>query len=282
MKSLINNTITKYKDLKSTESNIMFSKLVKNLKIIESFINETESIFLSFNGGKDCLAALLVLKYYFYCKENNLNFSELKSYETFSLTGKTCLQKKIILVYFLRDDTFKEEINFVFDLSRRENFELIILNTDYKSGMYYLKQNFNLENIFMGVRKDDISSNQIEVSSDNLVHISDGNYPKFKRIYPIFQFDYNEIWMLILQNSYAYCRLYDLGYTSLGRQSKSFKNELLMISHFENNFVEENMNEGYFINEYIDELAAIIKTNGFYPAFFLEDTCTERQFRKND
>ena len=287
MKNIIEKSIKqKLTDLKSEETKTMFSKISTNIKLLETVIKEQQNIlkererrcnieeektlilnskknkvFLSFNGGKDCTAALIFLKYYYFTQENSLNPGEFSSYKLFCTKEreyKINENNNIVLIYFFRPDTFKEEVDYCYSISKRENFQMVVVFSDYKTGMYYLKKEFSLENIFMGIRKDDISFNtNKEISIDDLIQVSDGNYPKFKRAYPIFQLDYSEVWMLILQVNYPYLTLYDNGFTSIGRKSKTLKNDSII---FENN---ENALE-------------------YFPAYCLKDLESERAYRKLD
>lgn len=255
-------------DLNTQETASLFKKLTKNLSILEEYFDECylrNYFSISFNGGKDCTAALVVLKYFIFCKQEKLSYQDFSSYIKF-INKKTKLTEniKIRLIYFLHPDTFTEEIDYCYSLCEKEGFELALLTTDYKTGLFYLKQTSELEHIFMGIRKDDVAFNtNKDITSEELVQWSDGKYPRFTRLYPIFQLDYKEVWMLLLQTEYPYLSLYDKGFTSLGKKSKSLKNESLLI--IENTFkAPEKQGK---------------EENTYYPAYCLEDLETERSFR---
>lgn len=255
--SSITSKKNKLSDLKSDETNEMFDKLIKNIETIRNILDTNkEKIYISFNGGKDCLATLIVITYYFHCQEENIDFKSISSYKSFCLSiCKLKTPRRLTLVYFLRPDTFKEEIYYVYELVYIFGINLKVIHSSYISGMYYMTKFLGLKYIFMGLRKSDISENDLVLDSD-LIQRSDGNYPSFTRVYPIFNLKFQEVWMLILQSNIPYLCLYDKGYTSLGRKSKTIQNEHLKIG--KNNILE----------------------NKFLPAYMLSDEEFERSCRK--
>ena len=107
----------------------------------------------------------------------------------------------------------------------------------------------------MGTRKDDIikykpDTRDIEKS---LTDPSTAPYPNFLRFYPIFSFDFDDIWRLILITKYEYLNLYDCGFSSIGNRFNTQVNENLKI--------DENL---------------------VLPAWCLQESISERSFRKEN
>lgn len=243
-------------DCESLKSEIC-KKLIHNLKLIHQFfISQNEgSIYVSFNGGKDCIATLLSIKFYLYAIKHGTEELNEHSFESFI---KDCnsikISEKIKFVYFSRKDSFEEEEDFVIKIAREEDVKLKIIYTDYRSGLTYLVTRGKLISIALGVRKDDykqVDDTENCILSD-IVQVSDHNYPPFYRLFPIYNFSYYEIWGLILLCKFKYPSLYDEGYSSFGRKSNSFKNPGLLDS----------------------------VTNTYCPAYCLKCKKSERDFRK--
>ena len=70
-------------------SDDFISKLVYSINCFnELFANNTilkdDCIYISFNGGKDCLAVYLILKYFYFCKAYDLDHTLISSFNSFS------------------------------------------------------------------------------------------------------------------------------------------------------------------------------------------------------
>ena len=262
---LYSNYIKKLKIFSSKFSETFFDKIKFSLDLFNNFLNnqplfKKDKIFLAFNGGKDCLATYILIKYYFFCEENIIDYSASLSFQTFCMDKNKnyCVDPKykIKLVYFMNKKNFESEEEYVFNFSLREKIEIIYIYSDYISGLKFLIKNFNLKWIIMGTRKDDIKET---LQNENLIHESTDPYPKFIRFYPVFKFDYEDIWKLILLSKIEYLELYDKGYSSIGNKLNTKVNENLIFK----------------INE-------IEKSNLFLPAWCLMDSFSERNFRDSE
>lgn len=237
-----------------------FEKLIDSCKCIEK-LNEhlNNKIYFSFNGGKDCLAAYLVLKYYLFCKQTNISYNKKESFTQFCELNK---EYKIIccnvqFIYFISKNNFKEEMDYVVRFSKFEKLETFFMNTDYITGLKYLIKNFDLNLILMGTRKDDLLKYKTSIDKsieDNLTHQSTHPYPNFLRLYPIFNFTFDDIWRTILITKTEYLSLYDDGYSSIGKINNTYLNESLKLE-IENQFQ-------------------------YLPSWCLEEYLSERSFRK--
>lgn len=244
----------KYLDLNSS----LFDKIICFAKCFEATLkNQTDEskLYVSFNGGKDCLAAYILLKYFFYCKLNKLKTEEISSFELF-INSKTQLKISdfnIIFIYFVNDKNYTEEEDYVIDFAKNEGVQIFYIYSDYVTGLKFLIKNFGLKLVIMGTRKDDLIKYKSPYKGveETLLHHSTSPYPDFIRFYPIFKFDFDDIWRLILLSKTKYLELYDRGYSSIGNRFNTCVNENLKI-------------DGDFI----------------LPAWCLDEFDTERNFRK--
>jgi FAD synthetase len=267
--------------MNKTELINLFDKIKLNLNLLKEYIDDSlkkNSLYISFNGGKDCTASLIILKYYLYCISLNIDFEKEASFTNYvdNQSKEPINNESVKLVYFVKNDVYQEEIDFCFYISKKERIKLLLLNTNYRTGLLFLKNIMTLENILMGIRRDDFPSNK-QVSERDIIQHSDGNYPSFYRIYPVFQFSYQEIWILILQTNCEYLNLYNHGYTSIGNKSKTLKNKKLELKAFYEKYKKDMIeNDISFITQYIESN----KNSSFYlPAYYLEDFESERGYR---
>lgn len=57
--------------------------------------------------------------------------------------------------------------------------------------------------------------------------LTDKGYPEVMRVNPLLSWSYYHIWDYLLYYKIPYCKLYDMGYTSLGDVGNTAKNPLL-------------------------------------------------------
>jgi 3'-phosphoadenosine 5'-phosphosulfate sulfotransferase (PAPS reductase)/FAD synthetase len=232
-------------------------KIISSCKCIDELDLINKKIYFSFNGGKDCLAAYIILKYYLFCQDQNISYFRKESFKKFCETNheykiRNC---KVEFVYFLNKNNFKEEMDYVIRFSKLEKIETFFMFTDYITGLNYLIKNFDLKLILMGTRKDDLLKYTTNINKDieeKLSHPSTHPYPDFMRFYPIFNFTFDDIWRIILITRTEYLSLYDKGYSSIGKINNTFLNESLKL-------------------ESSDE---------YLPSWCLEEYLSERNFRK--
>lgn len=270
------------------KSKSIHDKLTKSLNAINSYLTSSSlssmsssKLTISFNGGKDSIAALISVKFFFYLKQKEeenekenekneekqlfiKNINTVNTYENFlNFTSKRqgysykINPDYVKIIIFINNDIFNEEIEYLISILKHENLPYLIIFSSFKDGLFYSTQQENIRNIVMGIRIDDQNQRKnqgnegLSYENQQFISKSDGGYPDFIRIYPIFEFDYYEIWGLILLVDYPYPLLYDIGYSSIGRRSLTDKNSQL--KHED--------------DEYL-------------PAFCLEDVESERVFRK--
>jgi 3'-phosphoadenosine 5'-phosphosulfate sulfotransferase (PAPS reductase)/FAD synthetase len=249
---IYNKTVQKFLALYNKITDDFMERITYSLNYlteISATVLQDHDIFISFNGGKDCLCAYILIKYYFFCKQFNLDYSQSDSYSTFTLKHKNfkIREKNIFLIYFIHENNFEQEEDYVLKFQKEEGINIIFIYSDYITGMKLLIQKYKLNIVIMGTRKDDVKS----YSDVNcLLCPSTAPYPEFFRFFPVFNWGYEDVWRLILSSKTSYLELYDMGYSSIGRKNNTKLNESLRFS---------------------SEL--------FYPAWCLEDNISERNFR---
>ena len=241
---------------------IVYSLNCFNDLFVNNTIKSEEKIFISFNGGKDCLAAYILTKYYFYCKKNVLQYNLKKSFKNFCNNKKwdnfSFREYNVYLIYFINKNNFAEEEDYIIEFSKNEKIDIFYLYSDFISGLKFLITNFNLKTIIMGTRQDDVANmakTSINKINENLLHPSTTPYPEFLRFYPNFHFNYEDIWRLILLTKFKYLSFYDQGYSSLGKTNNTQINQNLI---------------------YKIDLTGEIK---YLPAWCLEEVESERIYR---
>lgn len=58
--------------------------------------------------------------------------------------------------------------------------------------------------------------------------MTDPSWPQVVRVSPLLEWRFTDIWDYLLFYKVPYCKLYDLGYTSLGNASNTVKNPSLL------------------------------------------------------
>eukprot|EP00834_Sanchytrium_tribonematis_P005196 NODE_299_length_10456_cov_1.003669.p7 type:complete len:196 gc:universal NODE_299_length_10456_cov_1.003669:2229-1642(-) len=168
------------------------------IKIIQSVLHT--KYILSFNGGKDCTVLL-------------------------DLISK-CTKSKIPLLYIKTPDTFPELEEFIFKCCDNYNVILYTLScTSIKVGLREFLKVHSFETCFVGTRFTDPHGSNMQI-----VQMTDNGWPGILRVNPILQWNLSDIWNYLLRNEIEYCKLYNMGYSSIGHASKTKKNPNLFVN----------------------------------------------------
>lgn len=178
------------------------SEVCKTQEVIRAALYKypTDTISISFNGGKDCLVMLIILLAELYQQPYNLS--------------------RFPALYVKPVDSFPEVDYFVTQCTDQYSLNTTVLTLDMKSALTkYLDQNPRIQAILIGIRKNDPFGDNLEG-----IQPTDHGWAKVVRIQPILNWDYAQIWEFLLKTETPYCELYDRGYTSLGGQSTTKPN----------------------------------------------------------
>eukprot|EP01084_Bolivina_argentea_P184543 318280_1 len=167
-----------------------------------------DHLAFSFNGGKDCMVLLYLIR--IALKLLNKNDEDLE------------------IIWFQRSNEFPQLIEFLRYCVKKYQFPLFETCNDYKHGLVeYLKNGNPLcHGVFLGQRTTDPWCSNLHLST----HCTSG-WPDIMRINPILFWNYHQIWDFLLRYNLEYCCLYDQGYTSLGGIEETIPNPLLYDRH---------------------------------------------------
>ncbi|XP_064455862.1 FAD synthase-like [Ornithodoros turicata] len=170
--------------------------VIDAVRVVEEAISTytAEGICIGFSGGKDCTVILHVL------------YAVLR--KTY---GKDT--PKIHCFYMSRGTVWPEIKVFIERTAQVYNLDLnIVSGFDYKVAMQqYLDGHPTVQAFLLGNRSTD-------PSGPSLKHfkVTDPDWPKAMRVFPVLNWSYKEVWEFILALSLPYCSLYDQGFSSIG------------------------------------------------------------------
>ncbi|OMJ17982.1 putative FAD synthase [Smittium culicis] len=142
---------------------------------------------------------------------SNLNENDSNKKSTQSLNS-------INSVYIKNVETFKELEEYVDTMVDKCKLQHVCIKNNMKEGLFeYSRSNKSCKAIYLGTRLDDPHGKSLKEFKK-----CDNGWPEFTRISPILKWSYTDIWQFIRRSNVIYCKLYDLGYTSLG-DTKSTK-----------------------------------------------------------
>lgn len=204
-----------FDSLFSQKSDLSFlSKLITTIKNIDEVLsNRTRNILLAFNGGKDSIVVLLLVRNRLkVINETRQNNNKLMLY-TFDITNHDTFEEiesyksMVVSCLGLNHKTFVGQMN----------------RSMYRNVESFYKNKLNDENllIVLGCRKCD--NNKFE-----LIQQSSYEGTNFIRFHPIVYWNYQEVWKFILIYEVPFCSLYLKGYSSIGEKSYTKKNIYLL------------------------------------------------------
>ncbi len=189
-----NKVVAKQKPFQSFLASIEIYCLAHLAKTLMSNIIDNKKTAIFFNGGKDSVVLLHLLQQ---------------------------IKQNFQIIFIENENEFPEIIEFVNSL----NLPNIIKykNTDMKTVIQNLITTTNLTHVFTGIRRNDPYGHKT-------AHIkkTDSDWPQVTLVNPLLNWTYGNIWSYIQVMNLKYCKLYDLGYTSLGSINNTVKNPALL------------------------------------------------------
>ncbi|KAI1081708.1 adenine nucleotide alpha hydrolases-like protein [Whalleya microplaca] len=208
-------------------------KSVKNQVIIARGVIEEalrryrpEELSLSYNGGKDCLVLLILLL-------ASLPTSNIPPPPTTTTTTTTnsistpsppSFPHSLQALYIRPPLPFAEVDAFVATSTARYHLDLTTSeNAAMKPALTaYLAARPAVRAVFVGTRRTDPHGAQLSFFDE-----TDADWPRFMRVHPVIDWHYREVWAFIRALEIPYCKLYDMGYTSLGGTDDTHPNPAL-------------------------------------------------------
>jgi len=221
-----------YNELRECKDRYLSHHLNRALDIVSDAVRlyGPNQLFSSYNGGKD---ADVIMHLY---RAAVAKYSADKS-EVF----------RPQLVYFAIEDEFPDIIDHIQTVERKYNLDLTRYDCGIGQGIRLKVDEINrqIQNkygrinmangtdshsnyratpaIFLGTRKGDPNCRNQESFSP----ASDWMPVSFMRVNPIIDWDYGHVWHFLRLYNLPYCKLYDMGYTSLGKVALTKPNPAL-------------------------------------------------------
>ncbi|ALC39509.1 CG16848 [Drosophila busckii] len=190
---------------------------------------QPEELMLCFNGGKDCTVLLDVI-------------ARQKSWST--PLRAMCVKSH---------DPFAEVEQFIDFCTQHYKLDLKRYDGALKLAIEQaLIERPEVRAVFLGCRRTDPGCAQLSAMTP-----CDNGWPRLMRIFPLLDWNYQDIWSYLRSQKLHYCCLYDEGYTSLGCRSSTRPNPSLLD---------------------FDELDSKLK---YLPAYELQDNKLERANRED-
>ncbi|KAK9463641.1 uncharacterized protein V1516DRAFT_668333 [Lipomyces oligophaga] len=179
----------------------------ESLKVIGDALRRytNDELSISFNGGKDCLVMLMLLL-------ASMHYHK----------GEFAPQR-IHTIYIHSEHAFPEVDKFVNECVSAYWLDLIRLPSPMKQAFQqFLDAKPHVKAIMVGTRRTDPNGKYLTYFDE-----TDHGWPKFMRVHPVIDWHYADVWLFLRAIQVPYCILYDMGYTSLGGVTDTFRNPAL-------------------------------------------------------
>jgi FAD synthetase len=184
-----------------------------------------KELSLSYNGGKDCLVLLILYLTALHTHYGNYSPSTTNNSSINHLPPHTQLPPKLNSVFILSKNPFEEIDAFVQLSAAKYHLNLSRYAKPMREAFTdYLSDHPKVKAIFVGTRRTDPHGSDLTFFDP-----TDRGWPEFMRIHPVIDWHYAEIWTFLRELGVEYCRLYDLGYTSLGGTTDTHPNPALAV-----------------------------------------------------
>ncbi|AOA61481.1 Flavin adenine dinucleotide (FAD) synthetase [Komagataella phaffii CBS 7435] len=229
------NLITDFLNESDPENELLTStqeQVRKSYDILFESLNlyKLDELSISYNGGKDCLVLLIIYLAVIYDKYQNESIPR---------------DYKLNALYIKNESMFQEQDDFIKKSAAKYQLNLQPFRDTMKRALHkYLVQNPCIKAVIIGIRRCDPYGKDLHYLQE-----TDPSWPRLMRVNPILEWDYHQIWFFLRHLKIEYCKLYDMGYTSLGGTNNTIKNP--------------DLQDG----------------DGYLPAYLLDDSEKERSSR---
>eukprot|EP01038_Epipyxis_sp_PR26KG_P009445 gene9445-12726_t len=254
--------LTFYNQLISCNDKYISKPLNRALEVLSDALRlyGPNSLFSSYNGGKDADVIMHLLR---------------------AVTAKYSDDCGMIyfpkMIYFYNDDEFHEVLSHIKHVE--SNYGVILKRYDCGIAQGIKQHIESMESkaapaFILGTRTGDPNCGNQETFSPSSTWMP----VSFMRVNPILKWEYGHVWHFLRTFNVPYCRLYDEGYTSLGKKSQTDPNPYLLRrnSFFESSFSNSNSNDD---NNYDHKLINSTNHSNYWPAYMLSDWTQERAGR---
>ncbi|SSD60550.1 related to FAD synthase [Saccharomycodes ludwigii] len=218
--------------IKETQDLLISTKQIFLNEILPYWNPIKDNISISYNGGKDCQVLLIIylacLYEYFYMAALNFNNLKLDTMNTFN-NMNTTVKFALKAVYLRQENTFQIINEFIEESSKKYGLSLYKSNigsmeNSLKEYMIHEKWdcNYNTKQkagIIIGIRRSDPYALNLKY-----IQQTDKNWPQFMRLQPLLDWKLRNVWSFLIYSNEPICKLYELGFTSLGGVNNTVRN----------------------------------------------------------
>ncbi|GKY98217.1 hypothetical protein MPSEU_000779400 [Mayamaea pseudoterrestris] len=206
-----------YDKLNKCQDSYISGRLAQALKSLDSAyrLYRPESVICSFNGGKDAVVILHLVR------------AACAHYHATMNGGKNTPLHRPRVIYFNHNDEFPEILEFLRETVEQYDLDMIAFDKEisFPAGLQILvdtnvppstigennQQPYPMAFV-LGTRESDPNAG----AQGQFAPSSSSYMPPFMRVNPILHWNYGHVWHFLRLQNLPYCRLYDQGYTSLG------------------------------------------------------------------
>jgi FAD synthetase len=167
-------------------------------------------IATAFNGGKDATVVLHLVR---------------------AAIAAADPAQPVRCMYLVEDDAFPDVDAFVRETVARCGLDAAEMPSGFKAGIQAFVEQRGVVAFVLGTRRTDPHASQLDAFTP-----SSPGWPRFMRVCPILDWEYEHVWEFLRAFAIPYCGLYDNGYTSIGNVRDTVPNPCLADPHLPGSF----------------------------------------------